>query len=159
MTESPYASQIEHAALRNNLPVPLVRSVVQVESSFSPWAGRYEHGFFTTYVRDKPVVVNPPCPEETERRWRACSWGLMQIMGQTARELGFRGVFLSELCDVDIGLEFGCRYLNKQALRYRERYGWEGVVAAYNAGSVKTNGPGFVNQRYVEKIRKAGGFV
>jgi soluble lytic murein transglycosylase-like protein len=32
----------------------------------------------------------------------------MQVMGQTARERGFSGKFLSELCDPATGLDAGC---------------------------------------------------
>ncbi|MGA8268053.1 MAG: lytic transglycosylase domain-containing protein, partial [Candidatus Acidiferrales bacterium] len=44
----------------------------------------------------------------TEAYSRAISWGLMQVMGQTARERGFAGKFLSELCDPATGLDAGC---------------------------------------------------
>jgi soluble lytic murein transglycosylase-like protein len=35
-------------------------------------------------------------------------------MGQLARELGFKGKFLSELCDPLVGLEYLCRALNQK---------------------------------------------
>ncbi len=48
---------------------------------------------------------------ETEARARAFSWGLMQVMGETGREFGFAGKFLSALCEPQTGLEFGCKVL------------------------------------------------
>jgi hypothetical protein len=39
---------------------------------------------------------------------RPISWGLMHVMGQVAREHGFAAMFLSVLCNSEIGLETGC---------------------------------------------------
>ena len=44
----------------------------------------------------------------TEEIARSISWGLMQVMGQVAREHGFQRPFLSALCDSSAGLTFGC---------------------------------------------------
>ena len=44
---------------------------------------------------------------------RGFSWGLMQVMGQVAREMGFDGTFLSALCDPEQGLAIGCKLLRK----------------------------------------------
>ncbi len=83
----------------------------------------------------------------------------MQILGQTAREIGFDGTFLTELCDPEIGLEWGCRYLGILFDRHGDE-GVDAVVASYNAGSPRKNAGGtYVNQAYVEKIRRAGGFA
>ena len=48
---------------------------------------------------------------ETEARARAFSWGLMQVMGQTAREHGFAESSLASLCDPETALNVGCRVL------------------------------------------------
>lgn len=82
----------------------LVCAVAENESSWNPWSTRYEPGFFHRYIEP----LNLPGGEAF---MRATSWGLMQIMGQTARELGFDGRFITELCDPDTGLEYGCRKL------------------------------------------------
>ena len=37
----------------------------------------------------------------------------MQIMGEVAIERGWNGEFLTELCDPDTGVDFGCRKLQK----------------------------------------------
>jgi soluble lytic murein transglycosylase-like protein len=42
---------------------------------------------------------------------RSMSWGLMQLMGEVAREMGFTGTYLSQLCDPPIGLLWGCKKL------------------------------------------------
>lgn len=151
--------QIERAARQHGLPVRLVRAIVEVESDENPWAVRYEVGFFDRYVRIMKIKPIPPCGLITERKFRAASYGLMQIMGNTAREMGFDRPFLVELCDPEINLEYGCRYLAHLAKTHLERHGWEGVAAAYNAGSLRKQPDGtWLNQPYVEKIRRAGGF-
>lgn len=145
---------IESAAARHGLPVRLVEAVVGVESGGNTWSIRYEPAFYERYVRqDKTVRAKAPCSLDTERKSRATSWGLMQVMGATARGLGFDGAFLSELTDPAVGLEYGCRLLARLGERCKASHGWPGAVAAYNAGSVRL-GPegGFVNQAYVDKI-------
>lgn len=147
------------AAKRHGLPLPLVYAIIHTESGGNPWAIRYEPAFYERYIAPKPVKPRPPCSEQTESRLLACSFGLMQIMGATARETGFDGVFLSELCNPKVGIEWGCKYLATLVQRHVSRHRWEGVVAAYNAGSPKKTKTGlWVNQAYVDKIRTAGGF-
>ena len=57
------------------------------------------------------MLAKPDPPAETESRMRAFSWGLMQVMGQVAREHGFSGRSLAQLCEPATGLEIGCRVL------------------------------------------------
>lgn len=149
---------IETFAAAHKLPVALVKAVVRVESGGNPWASRYEPAFFRNHVENAQIKSVSPCSTDTEKRLRATSFGLMQVMGQTARELGFEGPFLTALCDPATGLEYGCRYLAKQVERYRDR-GLDWAVAAYNAGTARKNRDGvFLNREYVEKVRKTGGF-
>lgn len=160
MLDSRFLSLITQAAQTHGLPVSLVLAIVQVESGGNPWAARYEPGFYDRYVMTQPVKARAPCSIKTEARLRATSFGLMQIMGQTARETGFDGVFLTELCDPAVGLDWSCKYLSRLLSVYRAKYGLEGAVAAYNAGSPKKGGDGrWVNQVYIDKIRREGGFA
>lgn len=153
-----YSPLIDRAARQHGLPPELVRAIVEVESEGNPWSARYEPAFYDRYIKDAKIKAIPPCSLATERTLRATSFGLMQIMGSTAREVGFEGTFLTELSSPEIGLEYGCRYLAKLARRHHDRYGWEGVAAAYNAGSPRPTDSGrWVNQPYVDKIRRAGG--
>lgn len=150
---------IKEAAEYRSLPPALVTAIVKVESDFIPTAIRYEPAFYARYIAGKPIKAVYPCSKETEAHARAMSWGLMQVMGQTARERDFSGAFLSELCDPASGLYWGCKHLDYLRSKYEATHGIEGVVAAYNAGSPRKNHTGqFVNQIYVEKIREAGGF-
>lgn len=76
------------------------------ESQGWQWAAvRYEAGFYARYI-DKMVGLT-----QTEKTMRATSFGLGQVMGQTAREYGFDGHFLTELLEPSAGLEYACRKL------------------------------------------------
>jgi hypothetical protein len=75
---------------------------------------RYEGAFRAKYV--SPLGLSP-----TEEIARSISWGLMQVMGQVAREHGYVEKFLSALCDPEAGLATGCAvFAAKLALAERE---------------------------------------
>jgi soluble lytic murein transglycosylase-like protein len=92
------------SALRHALDAGLVCAVVEQESAWEAHAIRYEPAFRTRYVA--PLGLAP-----TEEIARSISWGLMQVMGQVARERGFTGKFLSALCEPATGLDIGCAVL------------------------------------------------
>jgi soluble lytic murein transglycosylase-like protein len=95
-------------AAKYGISTELVCAVIEQESGWCQWAYRYEPKFYDHYIL--PLQVS-----EQVGRFRATSWGLMQLMGQTAREFGFLGQFMCELCDPDVGLDYGCKKL-KQCL-------------------------------------------
>ncbi len=145
--------QIQAAAARYGLEPLLVAAIVQTESSGNTWATRYEPDFLKRYVEAAPQRFGG-VSVQTERMCRATSFGPMQIMGQVARERGFTGIFLTELCDPETGLEYGCRHLAALRDRYLAQWGLDGVIAAYNAGSPRTVGGQFVNQDYVDQVKR-----
>lgn len=160
MFADPLSAPIDRAARLHGLPPALVRAVVAVESEGNPWATRYEPAFYDRYISSSKIKSIPPCSVSTEARLRATSFGLLQIMGAVARERGFDAPFLTALCDPDTGLEFGCRHLGWLAQQYRDKFGWEGVIAAYNAGSPRKLPDGrWVNYPYVDKVRAEGGLA
>lgn len=111
-------SAINRAAKDYKIPFELVCSIIWKESKGDRRARRYEDGFFTRYLLGKSERrLGGPFPARisraTELRDRAYSYGLMQIMGQTARELGFIGDDLMQLCKLEINLNFGCKKLKR----------------------------------------------
>jgi len=72
---------------------------------------RYEPAFFAKYVA--PLYTNNKV-SASEAYARGFSWGLMQVMGQVARENSYTEPFLSSLCDPSDALEIGCRILRKK---------------------------------------------
>src|SRR5271155_4197450 len=89
------------AAAKHSLDAALVCAIVEQESAWDAHAIRYEPAFRTRYVA--PLGLPP-----TEEIARSISWGLMQVMGQVAREHGFESKFLSALCEPEFGLDTGC---------------------------------------------------
>ena len=99
------------AADAEGLDPAVVCAVVEQESAWNTWAMRYEPLFFAKYVA--PLYTNNKVGA-TEAYARGFSWGLMQVMGQTARETGVNSLHLSALCDPAIGLAVGCKILRKK---------------------------------------------
>ena len=99
------------AAAAQSLDPGLVCAVVEQESAWNPWAIRFEPAFFKKYVAS--LYTNNKVTA-SEAYARGFSWGLMQVMGQVARETGFEGAFLSALCDPEQGLAVGCRVLRRK---------------------------------------------
>src|SRR5260370_6601688 len=99
------------AAAAHSLDPALVCAVVEQESAWNPWAIRYEPLFFAKYVAS--LYTNNKV-SASEAYARGFSWGLMQVMGQVARETGFDALFLSALCDPEQGLAVGCKVLRNK---------------------------------------------
>jgi soluble lytic murein transglycosylase-like protein len=99
------------AAVAQSLDPALVCAIVEQESGWNPWAMRYEPAFFAKYVAN--LYTNNKI-SASEAYARGFSWGLMQVMGQVARETGFDALFLSALCDPEQGLATGCKVLRKK---------------------------------------------
>jgi len=98
-----------------------------------------------------PAGRNPSLYDE--KIWRASSWGLSQILGETARVMGFKGRYLPELLDPDVNLFWGLGYFAKCLRR-----AGSGIDknAQYRSASLFYNGagnadyPGYVESRMSE---------
>jgi len=105
----------------------LVCAVCHHESNWDPWAVRYEPAFYSRYISSMKLLT------ESEKQMRACSFGLMQVLGQVARELGFSGMYLTELCDPPKGIYTGCQ---KLARCLKDKNGnCTDALLAYNGGT------------------------
>lgn len=103
MTIDELKDKAKYYARLHDLDGALVCAVIEQESNWAQYAIRYEPAFQKHYV--EPLNLGP-----SETVARSISWGLMQLMGQSAREMGFNGKMAS-LCDPDNGLEWGCKHL------------------------------------------------
>jgi soluble lytic murein transglycosylase-like protein len=117
-------------AAAHALDPALVCAVIEQESAWNPWAVRYEPGFLSRYVA--PLYTAGKL-SATEAYTRAMSWGLMQVMGQLARESGFAGDSLPALCDPATSVELGCAILAKRLARSRGDV--SAALLAWNGGA------------------------
>lgn len=128
----------------------LVQAIIEVESGGMPYTTRFEPDW--RYLLKPELyaqLLRITIPTET--MLQQFSWGLMQIMGAVARELGFRG-HLTQLCDPETNLHYGCKKLAMLAHRYPNT---SDVIAAYNAGHPRMVQGKYDNQGYVDKVYAA----
>lgn len=147
-----YEVDIRGYARQNGLEPALVAALILTESSGNPHAYRYEDGFYQRYLANQPskhlgLVWDEGVTEESERRLRAFSFGLCQIMGQTAREYGFEGP-LPELFNTSINIRLGCQILGSHLKHFRDL---DLALSAYNSGRAYVNRHGVTP--YAAKVR------
>ena len=116
-------------AAKHGLDTALICAVIEQESSWDPFAVRFEPAFEARYI--KPAIPNMPTTLEMTK---AMSFGLMQLMGETAIEFGWKGKFLTELCDPHTGVDFGCAKL-RHCLDISAMGGETTALLIYNGGS------------------------
>lgn len=83
---TPYTALIQEVADVYALPAPVLEAQILVESAGDPFALRYEPEFFVRYIRD-----NAHARGRAYGPLAACSYGLLQILYETALEIGFPG--------------------------------------------------------------------
>jgi len=114
------------AAVTAGLDPALICAICANESGFEQYAVRYEPAFYVRYIENMVGL------SATEKTMRATSFGLMQIMGQVAREQGFDGKYLTELFDPETNLYRGCKKF-KSCLD-RENGDVNAALLRYNGG-------------------------
>lgn len=151
--------QIKLAAKKYGFDWKLIAAIVAQESGGIATAVRYEPRFYERYVEGKKSKdLAGHCPQffptlPTELKLRAFSFGLMQIMGQTARECGFNKNYLTDLLKPSINLNVGCSYLRflydkftNDSLPHNDRIYL--AIAKYNGG------PGNPQEHYAARVLK-----
>ena len=156
----PFRAEIEAAATREALPPALIAAVIQEESRFDPWATRAEPNYMRSRAvrraAERFVRIHRLGPTLfTEIVDRSRSYGLMQIMGETAREQGFAPSFLAELYIPQNAIAHGAMLLAHLLHRYHNDT--LAAISAYNQGTARrtTHGPRrgiFLNARYVYRV-------
>lgn len=140
-----YRAEVEAMARMFGLDADLVQAVCEVESSGKTHAYRFEPGFWTRYLQDKPEWDGAN-PERV-----SASYGLMQCMYPVAKELGYHDL-PEHLFAPLTGLHWGCKKL-------RTLIDWAGgdieqALAAYNGGMGGNSKRPFRNQSYVNKVQR-----
>jgi len=127
-------SLIVAAAARHGIPAALLRAIVAQESAGNPNAWR-----------DEPTISAPQYGIYGD-----ASYGLVQILLSTARDMGFKGR-IAELLDPAVNLDLGAKYLAHLAGRFGGSV--QDTISAYNQGGPYKDGTGaYRNQRYVDSV-------
>lgn len=118
-----YGKLIRHASAGYALDSELVAALIIQESGGDKWAWRFEEKWFAAKLLALPrnklsgFIPSSPVSLYDEKIWRAHSYGLMQVLGETARVLGFSGQYMSELFEPIVNLSYGCQYLSRCFVR------------------------------------------
>lgn len=156
---------IKTIADENDIEPALVAAFVEVESSGNSLKTRYEPKYADFLDLNKYASCTG-VSLMTERVQQATSWGLMQVMGATARGLGFKGLF-PDLCYPEVGLHIGCMALVSLQRRFAVDIPLnadgilcfnEALACAYNMGHPEKDDSGmWVVEGYVSAIKSAYG--
>jgi len=162
-------AEIDRLATRHHLAPGLVEAMVVQESSGDPWAWNPEPRYRWLWNLEtdrpfralKPVEIHDETPPpdfprlagDRDQEWwgQQASWGLLQLMGALARELGFRGPYLSQLCEPSLNLDLGCRHVARLVTWADGNL--DQALAAYNAG--KGGWRSAQAQQYVRLVHRA----
>lgn len=143
---------IKVSAKRFDLSPAVLAGLVAQESGGQTWAARPEPYYRWIFGRR---AVNLPLLKRLLPRWRTLkqdfymqriSFGLCQVMGAVARELGLKG-YLTELLDPAVGLHCGAEYLDKCLKRRKGDI--RAALLLYNGGGDK---------KYPDKVMKWANF-
>lgn len=149
--DKPYfLSILKDLCVSYEIDFPTMAAICEHESSWNPYATRYEARFqylseFYKYARANKIST------DTEKSQQMTSWGLGQLMGANARQMSYDGP-LVRLCEPEINLNLVCKFFKKTCDRYPTL---EKKISAYNAGSPQYDANGKLkNQDYVDTVMK-----
>lgn len=173
MALTAYRAQIVTAAQAHGVDPDVVEAMVIVESKGRAWAWNPEptyrwlwdvrlnrpfRSLTTAEASSKwPPPDFPTSGGDRDQEWwgQQASWGLLQVMGAVARERGFRGHYLPELCDPAVNLALGVTHY-ASLLRWAQGDPWK-AVGAYNGGRGGWNKA--APQQHVAKVKGEFGRV
>lgn len=139
---------IKAKASEQNIDPMLLAAICWQESRGFVYAVRFEPKYRWLYRVDKFSRMQN-ITEETEKNLQMQSYGLAQIMGGTARWLGFTGP-LPSLYKPENNLYWACKYLKYLS---QKSSNIKDIICSYNAGSVVKDNRGYYkNQSYVDKV-------
>lgn len=163
-----FTAEIAQSAASFKLDAKILTAQITVESNGNPWAYNPEPAYHYLWnvrtktpfraltaaeivsdlpPKDFPTLIGDPDQEFWAQR---ASFGLMQIMGAAAREHGFTGVYLTELCDPIVNLSYGCAYFAELLLWARGNV--TQALAAYNGGKGGNSAAPYRNQAYADRV-------
>lgn len=142
-----YPDLVEEFSQHYTIPKDLIWAMMQVESSQDTWKCRYESKNMRTNDPDKwahKLFITAG----TESTLQNFSFGLLSLLGVTARDMGFND-YLPKLFIPRVGLEWGLKYLQGLLAKYGNE---QDAISAYNMGTPKKNVTLYINQKYVDSV-------
>lgn len=141
-------------AASEGIDAKLLKALAKIESSYDEYAVRYEE-HYKWLVEPEKFAKMLNITVETEIQLQKFSYGPLQLMGANFRYLGFTKSLL-EASKLEYSVGYAIKHLKSIMKKYDKT---DDIVAAYNAGSVRTENNQYVNQQYVDKFKKALGTV
>lgn len=133
----------------------LILAIIKVESDFVPKRVKFEPDFKYFYKVPEFAKIQG-IDEISEEKLQGFSWGALQIMGGSARWVGYRG-WLPDLCDPLIGVIWGLTYFKKVCTKHIYL---NDQIASYNSYLPRKKPDGtYENQKYVDAVIKAMDWV
>lgn len=146
-----YDNFILSNAMKFDIPSDWISAIIEQESNWNTYAVRYEptypYIFHASEFAHRLVLSI-----ETETQCQKMSWGLGQLMGALARELGHQGP-MGQLFDPETNIGFLARRLS-QLKKISPLM--EDIFAGYNGGpgAMKKVNDRYPNQGYVDSVKK-----
>lgn len=153
-----YARFVTKYCRKRNLDPQLFAALIYHESDGGNiYAWKYEPGWYRRLMdipRAKMIgyVPDPPPGLNDEKLQRSCSYGLCQILGQTAREFGFSGEYLMELCDPRINIDLGTRIFEYKYKVAKRKLKDSSILEVTDQALLYYNGGG--NKDYPRLVRR-----
>ena len=129
----------------------LVKAIITQESGWNAFAIRYEQTYQYLFNPDEFAKKNK-VTLSTEINTQKMSWGLGQIMGAVARELGFEGS-MPLLSDAQLNILLMCTHISRLKKISDQT---DDIIAMYNGGTGalhKLDGK-YKNFGYVDSVKK-----
>jgi soluble lytic murein transglycosylase-like protein len=126
----------------------LVKAIIRQESNWNQYSLRYEAGW-KYLLKPEGYAKLLGITEETEIQSQKMSWGLGQVMGSVARELGFK-MEMGNLFEPVHNVEYICLLI--KSLEHKAKTIPE-ILACYNSGLgalINKKDGLFHNQKYVD---------
>lgn len=147
-----YSDIITQTANQLGIDPILVTAIIMQESAGDTWATRFESSYYDheRFLDPDRFAENSKVSINTEKSQQATSWGLLQIMGVVAREVGYTGK-LTKLLIPERGIFWACKKLQLICHKYQKL---EDIIASWNAGSpqvIDSTGK-YLNQAYVDAV-------
>lgn len=151
MINADLVTQVKLTAGFEKVPWDLMCAIIERESAGDQWVIRYESRW-SWFVEPQKYASKLNISYTTERTLQQFSYGLVQIMGSVARELGYDD-HLTKLCaDPAIAIQYGCRKMKQLLDKHRDE---QTAISAYNAGTpFRDDNGSFINAVYVQAVEQ-----